>query len=138
MENTRNTSVTQTNSPPQQQPQQPSRAVPQQAITPPVDVTESESGITLLADMPGVSKERLTIQVEGDNLSIEGRAQIDVPDSIQLLHSEVRHPIFRRTFVLSRDLDPARIEATLRHGVLSLHIPKAEAARPRRIEVRVA
>lgn len=80
-----------------------------QAMAPAVDIVESHVGITLLADMPGVSKDRLTIQVDGENLTIEGRAQIDVPENIELLHSEVRSPYFRRTFTLSRDLDPAKI-----------------------------
>jgi HSP20 family molecular chaperone IbpA len=111
--------------------------MPRQALAPAVDIAESESGITLLADMPGVSKERLTIKVEGDNLTIEGQAQIDVPDNIELMHSEVRSPYLRRSFTLSRDLDPAKIEATLRNGVLQMHIPKSEEARPKRIEVKV-
>ena len=114
------------------------RSVPQQALAPAVDIAESGSGITLFADMPGVSKERLTIKVEGDNLTIEGQAQIDVPENIELLHSEVRIPFFRRSFTLSRDLDPGKIEATLRNGVLQMHIPKSEEARPKRIEVKVA
>jgi HSP20 family protein len=114
------------------------RSVSQQAWAPAVDIVESESGITLLADMPGVSKERLIVKVEGDSLTIEGRAEIDVAENIELLHSEVRSPYFRRAFTLSRDLDPARIEATVRNGVLKMHIPKSEAARPRRIEVKAA
>lgn len=112
--------------------------VPQQAIAPAVDVIESSVGITLLADVPGVSKEHLTIQVDGENLTIEGQAQIDVSENIDLLHSEVRSAYFRRTFTLSRDLDPAKIEATLKNGVLQMHIPKSEAAKPKRIEVHVA
>ena len=111
---------------------------PKMALTPAVDIAEGESGITLFADMPGVSKERLTIKVEGDNLTIEGQAQIDVPENIELLHSEVRSPSFRRSFTLSRDLDPEKIEATLKNGVLQMHIPKSEEARPKRIEVKVA
>jgi len=110
---------------------------PKMALTPAVNIAEGESGITLFADMPGVSKERLTIKVEGDNLTIEGQAQIDVPENIELLHSEVRSPYFRRSFTLSRDLDPAKIEATLKNGVLQMHIPKSEEARPKRIEVKV-
>ena len=111
---------------------------PKMALTPAVNIAEGEAGITLFADMPGVSKERLTIKVEGDNLTIEGQAQIDVPENIELLHSEVRSPSFRRSFTLSRDLDPAKIEATLKNGVLQMHIPKSEEARPKRIEVKVA
>ncbi len=109
----------------------------QQALAPAVDIVEGDVGITLFADMPGVSKERLTVKVDGDSLTIEGRAQIDVPEHIDLLHGEVRSPYFRRTFTLSRDLDPAKIEATLRNGVLQMHIPKSEQARPKRIEVQV-
>lgn len=108
-----------------------------QALVPPVDIFESEVGITLLADLPGVSKERLGIKVDGDHLLIEGSAEVKVPDNLQLLHSEVRQPYFRRSFTLSRELDTTKIEANLRDGVLRLHIPKAEEARPRRIEVKV-
>ena len=112
--------------------------VPKAAPLPAVDITESESGITLCADLPGVSKERLTVKVEGEDLTIEGQAHIDVPENIALLHSEVRSPYFRRSFTLSRDLDPAKIEATLKNGVLQMHIPKSEEAKPKRIEVRLA
>jgi HSP20 family molecular chaperone IbpA len=111
--------------------------VPQQALMPAVDIVENETGITLLADMPGVSKERLNIRVDGENLTIEGSAEVQVPDQIELLHSEMRTPLFRRTFTLSRELDSGKIEASLRDGVLRMHIPKAEEARPRRIEVNV-
>ena len=112
--------------------------VPQRALAPAVDIVETDVGITLLADMPGVSTDRLNVKVEGENLTIEGRAQVDVPDNIELLHGEVRTPYFRRTFALSRDLDAAKIEATLRNGVLQMHIPKSEEAKPKRIEVKVA
>jgi HSP20 family protein len=111
--------------------------VPAAALLPAVDIVENELGITLLADMPGVSKERLTVKVDGDNLTIEGAAQVAVPEKLELLHSEIRNPYFRRSFTLSRELDPSKIEANLRDGVLRLHIPKAEEARPRRIEVSV-
>ena len=111
--------------------------VPQQALMPAVDIVENDNGITLLADMPGVSKERLNIRVDGENLTIEGSAEVQVPEQIELLHSEMRTPFFRRTFTLSRELDSAKIEASLRDGVLRMHISKAEEARPRRIEVNV-
>jgi len=107
------------------------------ALVPPVDIVENDVGITLLADMPGVSKERLGVRVDGDNLLIEGSAEVKVPEQLELLHSEIRNPYFRRSFTLSRELDPSKIEASLRDGVLRLHIPKAEEARPRRVEVKV-
>jgi HSP20 family molecular chaperone IbpA len=106
-------------------------------IIPAVDIVEDEVGITLLADMPGVSKERLGVKVDGDNLTVEGSADIAVSDSVETLHAEIRNPHFRRSFTLSRELDPTKIEASLNNGVLRLHIPKAEEARPRLIEVKV-
>ena len=111
--------------------------MPQTALVPPVDIVENDVGITLIADMPGVSKERLGVRVDGENLLIEGSAEVKVPEQLELLHSEIRNPYFRRSFTLSRELDPSKIEASLRDGVLRLHIPKAEEARPRRIEVKV-
>jgi len=111
---------------------------PRAALVPPVDIVENDFGITLLADMPGVSKDRLTVRVDGDNLVIEGAAEVAMPPKLEILHSEIRNPYFRRSFTLSRELDTAKVEATLKGGVLKLHIPKAEEARPRKVEIRVA
>ena len=112
-------------------------AVPQATVLPPADIVENEAGFTLFADLPGVSKERLDVKVDGDNLVIEGAAAVPLPEQLEILHGEVRHPHYRRSFTLSRELDPSKIEASLKEGVLTLPIPKAEAARPRRIEVQV-
>jgi HSP20 family protein len=109
----------------------------QPATVPPVDIFEDESGITVLADLPGVSRERLNIKVTGDNLSIEGMAQVPETGVIELIYGEVQSPVYRRQFTLSRELDPGKIEAKLSDGVLRLHIPKSEAAKPRRITVSV-
>ncbi|KQT13705.1 heat-shock protein [Ramlibacter sp. Leaf400] len=106
-------------------------------MVPPVDVFEDESGITLLADLPGVSRERLGVRVDGDNLLIEGTAEVAGPGDMDIVYGEAQVPAFRREFTLSRELDASRIEAQLKDGVLRLSIPKAEAAKPRRIEVRV-
>ncbi|MDB5926232.1 MAG: heat shock protein Hsp20 [Betaproteobacteria bacterium] len=107
------------------------------ALLPPIDVVEDEMGITLIADLPGVSKDRLGVKVNGDNLLIEGEASTPVPDGMELLYAEIPAPYYRRSFTLSRELDPSKIEAKLKDGVLELRIPKAEEAKPRRIEVTV-
>ena len=109
----------------------------QRSALPPVDIYEDEAGITLLADMPGVPKENLGIKVTGDNLVIEGTASVPLTGDVELLYGEVQNSQYRRSFTLSRELDPAHIEAKLANGVLRLRIPKAEEARPRRIEVSV-
>jgi len=110
----------------------------QRPVSPAVDIFEDAGGITLLADMPGVSRERLDVKLDGDNLSIEGRVELDAPAEMRALWAEVNVPLFRRTFTLSRELDAGRIEANLKDGVLTLRVPKQAHAQPRRIEVKAA
>ncbi len=107
----------------------------QRSVQPAVDVFEDESGITLLADMPGVAKERLELKVDGDSLLIEGDAQPQTPEGLEPLWAEVQVARYRRHFTLSRELDTSRIEANLKDGVLRLRIPKQAHAQPRRIQV---
>ena len=102
---------------------------------PAVDIFEDAGGITVLADMPGVAKERLDVKLDGDTLSIEGRVELGATAGTRALFAEVSVPGFRRTFSLSRELDASRIEANLKDGVLTLRIPKLAHAQPRRIEV---
>jgi HSP20 family molecular chaperone IbpA len=104
-------------------------------VSPMVDIFEDAGGITLLADMPGVSKDRLDVKLDGDTLSVEGRVELDGLSEMRALWAEVNVPRFRRTFTLSRELDASRIEASLKDGVLSLRVPKQAHAQPRRIEV---
>jgi len=106
------------------------------AIRPFVDVVEDDTGITLLADLPGVPKDRLELKIDGDTLLIEGSIATPTPQDLQSVYAEIRVPRYRRAFVLSRELDPGKIDANLRDGVLNLRIPKQEHAKPRRIEVR--
>jgi len=130
----------QTSEPGKQQPQTRDAGERRQQpfVVPPVDVFENESGITLLADLPGVSRDRLGVRVDGENLVIEATAATPQPQEMQLVYGEAQYPSYRRQFTLSRELDAARIEASLKDGVLKLSIPKLEEARPRRVEVRVA
>ena len=107
------------------------------AVVPPVDIVEDETGFTVTADLPGVSKDRLGVKINGDNLLIEGEVSTPVPQGMELVYAELRTPYYRRSFTLSRELDASKIEAKLNDGVLQLRIPKAEEAKPRRIEVKV-
>lgn len=111
---------------------------PQRAVLPAVDIFEDESGITLLADMPGVSRDALELKVEGDTLLIEGGVQTLAPEGLEALYAEVRVPRYRRTFALSRELDTSKIEANLKDGVLALRMPKQAYAQARRIPVTAA
>ena len=121
-------------------PQPPARTPasrPEPALLPPVDVIEDATGITLLADLPGVPKDRLALRVEGDQLAIEAEAVLAVPQGMEPGHVEVGLPRYRRTFTLSKELDADKVSAELAQGVLRVRIPQAEHAQPRRISVQV-
>jgi len=106
-------------------------------LTPPVDVVEDDGGITLYADLPGVPRDKLTLNVESDTLTIEGESALPVPDGLQSSHTEVGLARFRRLFTLSKELDTEQVSAEFSQGVLRLHVPKAQHAQPRRIDVKV-
>lgn len=113
-------------------------ARPEAALLPPVDVIEDASGITLLADLPGVPKENLNLHLESGSLTIEGEVSLGTPEGMESGHAEVRLPRYRRVFTLSKELDSEKTTAEFKNGVLRLRIPKAEHVQPRKIEVKVA
>ncbi|HXV75181.1 MAG TPA: Hsp20/alpha crystallin family protein [Candidatus Polarisedimenticolaceae bacterium] len=109
---------------------------PGRVFTPVVDIYETDGAITLLADMPGVTSEGLAIDLRDNVLTIDGSVDdVGGPNEVLLLR-EYDTGAYRREFRLTNLIDQARIEATLKDGVLKLTLPKAEAARPRRIEVK--
>lgn len=108
------------------------------ALLPPVDVIEDTNGITLCADLPGVPKDRLGLQIEADTLTIEGEVTLTIPEGMESSHAEVSLPRYRRVFTLSKELDTKKVGAEFNQGVLKLRIPKAAHAQPRKIEVRPA
>lgn len=108
------------------------------ALLPPVEVLEDANGITLYADIPGVPKENLRVEVEGETLTLEGEMILPAIEGLEATHVELDTPRYRRVFTLSKELDASQVNAELAHGVLKLRIPKAAHAQPKRIEVRVA
>lgn len=107
-------------------------------IRPPVDIWENQEGITLCADMPGVSKDRLNVRVDGTNLIVEGQLQLELSQAEEALYADVRSSLYRRSFALSGELETEKIEASLKDGVLTVRIPKRAELRPRKIEVKAA
>ena len=108
------------------------------ALVPAVDIYEDDHGITVQADMPGVAKERLNIQADRNSLLIEGEAAIDMPVGTEALYVDVPATRFRRSFVLSAELESDRIEANVKDGLLTVRIPKRAEYRPRRIDVQTS
>jgi HSP20 family molecular chaperone IbpA len=105
-------------------------------LRPPADVFEDNDGITLQLDMPGVSKERLSVHTDKNTLTVEGDVQIAMGQGMDALYAEVHSTHYRRSFTLSGELEPEKTEANLKNGVLTLRIPKRSELRPRRIDVR--
>ena len=106
-------------------------------LRPPVDIFEDAQGITLKADMPGVSRDRLNIQVDKDTLAIEAQLAIDMPEGMEAMYADMRATRFRRSFTLSHELEADKISAQMNDGVLTLRIPKREEVQPRKIQVTV-
>ena len=105
---------------------------------PAVDIVETPDELLVLADMPGVTPEGLDIRLEGDVLTIGGQPTAAEYEGLKPLHVEYSVGGFHRRFTLGETIDRERIKAELRNGVLRLHLPKAERAKARRIEVCAA
>lgn len=106
---------------------------PERYALPPVDIYEEADRLVVLADLPGVSKEGLTVEVEQGILTIEGRTtQAESPEP---LRREFTLTPFFRQFRLTEAVDRTRIKAALRNGVLRLELPKSEAVMPRKIPI---
>ncbi len=103
---------------------------------PQIDIYETEDGLVLLADLPGVSVETLELQVQDNKLTLFGRVKPPVSEEAQLRHSEYHEGDFLRSFILSEEVDYERVSATLNNGVLKVVLPKAKQAEPRRIQVQ--
>ncbi|PLP97977.1 Hsp20/alpha crystallin family protein [Cupriavidus pauculus] len=114
------------------------KGAPQVTLIPAVDIIEDANGVTLWADLPGVSRENLQLSFNDGALHIEGQAVVPTPSGLRVQHAEIRQPHFARSFSLSPDLDAGQIGAQLQDGVLKLTIPRRDEARPRRIAINLA
>ena len=104
-------------------------------LRPKVDIFENEEAIQLFADLPGVSQDNLSLEVDDNTLTIQGDIHIDMPGDMESLHADVRSTHYQRAFTLSSELDANLIEASLTDGLLAVTIPKREEVRPRKIEI---
>ncbi len=102
-------------------------------IRPAVDIFEAKQGLTLVADMPGVAKEDLSIDIDKGFLTIRGQAKSKLTG--EQLSQEFLPGNYYRQFHVPNEIDASSISAEMDNGVLTLHLPKTEAAKPRRIEI---
>jgi HSP20 family protein len=111
-----------------------SREIP--AVVPLVDIYENDEEILLLTDMPGVEKKDITINIDNGKLSLGGIRKFESKGSAQW--EEFGNVEYQRTFSVPQTIDVNKILAELKNGVLSLHLPKSEAAKPRQVEIKTA
>lgn len=104
------------------------------AIAPTVDVFENDHELLVVADLPGVSQDRMSIHFDKGRLTIEGRRE---PAKWNARLSEIEPADYRRTFLVPQGIDSEKIAAELSAGVLTVHLPKHASLKPRRIDVKV-
>ena len=114
------------------------RTRPGAYFQPAVDIFETKDELVLVADMPGVPTDAVDIDVEGDQLTIEGRVRTEDYEGLKPLYVEYGVGGYYRRFTLGEMIDREAIKAQLRDGVLVVRLPKAERARARRITVEAA
>jgi HSP20 family protein len=112
------------------------RTRPGSVYRPHVDILESQDELTLVADVPGAKGESIDIDFEDGLLTIQGRVEPRYQSDRRFLLCEYGIGDFYRTFRVSEQIDASRIHAECVNGVLTVHLPKTEAAKPRKIEVR--
>ncbi len=105
-------------------------------LRPPVDIFETSEGLTVIADLPGVQKEDVQIQIENDVLTIKGIPKSNLTADITYREFEL-YPYFRQ-FQLSDKVDQEKVKAEMKNGVLIIHLPKKEEAKPKQISVTVS
>jgi HSP20 family protein len=102
------------------------------------DIIETDQGVSLMLEMPGVAPEDVDITLEKRVLMIRGKTRAARPEQLQLAYAEYGEGDYERAFTMSEDFDPDRIEAAMSNGVLSVTLPRAEAAQPKKIAVKSA
>lgn len=105
-------------------------------VIPPANISANDNEYLLEIDMPGVARDGLEVTVEGNELTIVGHRQSDIGG--ELCYCESGLSDFRRMFELGPDVDASRINAEIKDGVLKLHLPKSERAKPKQIPVQIA
>ena len=109
---------------------------PMRAFLPTADIFETEEALAVVLEMPGVDRNNIEVNVDNGVLTIEGRIDFNKYEGLQPVYSEYNIGPFRRSFRISSQVDQDKIKAEMRDGVITLTLPKAEEAKPRRIEVR--
>ena len=108
---------------------------PARTFVPSADIFETEPALTVVLEMPGVDKNNVDVSIEGGVLTVQGRLDFAKYEGLQPIYTEYNIGHYRRSFSLSQKIEQAKISAEMADGVLTLVLPKAEEAKPRRITI---
>jgi len=111
------------------------KTTPARYYVPDTDIYETDDALTVVLEMPGVDKDNVEIGLEDDVLTIEGRIDFSKYESMQPVYTEYNVGHYTRKFSVGSKIDQDKITAEIEDGVLTLHLPKAEEAKPRRIKI---
>lgn len=104
-------------------------------LFPPVNVWQDEQALYVEAELPGFEMDDLDVTILENRLSISGKREMQWPEQVNVLRQERRVGEFNRAFNLPVEIDAEKVQANFEHGVLTITLPKAVAAQPRKIEV---
>ncbi|WP_254275912.1 Hsp20/alpha crystallin family protein [Halomonas sp. 3H] len=110
----------------------------EETLLPAVDIHEENDAVHIIADIPGVTRDSLAIEVDNGVLILEGEVAIPMPEGLSPLYAEVRAQRYARRFTLSHEIDSEAISARIDSGVVHLTLPRRDTHRRRRIEVQAA
>lgn len=111
------------------------KTVPGRYYVPSTDIYETEEALTVVMEMPGVEKKDLSVAIENDVLRVEGQIDFSKYEGMEPVYTEYNVGHYTRAFTLSGKINQEKISAQLDDGVLTLTLPKAEEAQPRRIAI---
>ena len=111
------------------------KTVPARYYVPNTDIYETDEGLTLVMEVPGVEKKDIDVHLENDVLRVEGRIDFTKYEGLEPLYTEYSIGHFARAFTLSRKIDQQQISAQFEDGVLTLSLRKSKEAQPRRIAI---
>jgi len=109
--------------------------VPGRTFLPVTDIFETDEALTVVLEMPGVGRDSATVGVEEGVLTVEGRVDFAKYEGLQPVYTEYNVGNYVRRFQLSSEIDQGRISAELKDGIMTVVLPKAERAKPRKIKV---
>lgn len=111
------------------------KTIPGRYFVPPADIYETDEALAVVLEMPGVEKKDIDVSLENDVLSVDGRIDFSKYRDLEPVYAEYNVGHYARSFSLSDRIDREKISANIEDGVLTLTLPKAKAAQPRRISI---